>query len=121
MRRIGPAVLALTIGMVGCGGSDSSNTPSVTQVTVTVQHNGAPLENVVVQETVAVDSVDVLDGGHSDASGHITFAVPSSTSTGNLCVVSYWSPDGVTTNQKINSQCFSLNSLPASVVLNYTD
>lgn len=121
MRRFALVAVAALFGIAGCGGSDGNNAPSVTKTTVTVQHNGTPMESILVQESVSLTSETVLNGGRTDASGQVTFDVPQSTTTGNLCFISVWYVDGNINNSRQLDHCYSLNSVPASVLLNYTD
>jgi len=118
MKRI-PALVAVTLAMMGCG-SDNDNRPSVSQVTVTVRQGGATVPNTVVQASTAANSSSdlgqIIDSASTDSSGQVTFTVPASTSTNNLCFSSYI-PSG--TGGSFAADCSSLNSLTSSVALDH--
>ena len=118
MKRIA-MLAAFTLGIAGCGGVDD-NSPSVAQVTATVQRGGGPATGVYVQESTAVVSSEdlgtILDAQLTDASGQATFTVPSSTSTGQLCFSSYISWTG---GESFRSSCKTLNALTRTIVLDH--
>jgi len=117
MKRI--ALLSvLTLGIAACG--SDSNTPSVTQVTVTVRQGGAPVVGTPVQVSTAANSRSdlgtILDSANTDTSGQATFSVPSSTLTGSLCLSSLIP---AITGGSFKAECHTLNALTATVLLDH--
>ncbi len=111
-------LLAVALGLAGCGGSDG---PAVSHVTVTVTLNGAVLQDSPVVASTGIDqaqSPPVVTGAlstqNTNASGQTVFTVPSSTSTGTFCVsstVAYLGGVGFA------GECHSLNTQPATIAL----
>lgn len=114
-------LLAVALGLAACGGSDS---PSVTQVTVTVRQGGAVLQNAPVVMSAAIDDLQsppVPIGIPSleqftSSSGQTLFTVPSSTSTGSLCFSSSRSSAG---GYSFVDACATLNALSPSILLEH--
>jgi hypothetical protein len=117
MRR-GTMLVAVVLGVLGCGGSDP--TP-VTQVTVTVKQAGLVVANATVKESADVDSstqpptpTGVITTGATGATGQVTFTVPPPTSTGILCFSSYIQVAG---GYSFVNDCRSMNALSPTVEL----
>lgn len=118
MKRVAMLV-ALSVWMAGCGG----NGPSVSQVVVTVRQGGVALTGVLVVKSADVDSTQhppiptgVLETLTTDPSGQVTFAVPASTATGDLCFSSHLAlPSGYS----FVEDCKSLNALTPTVALDH--
>ena len=115
MRRFA-LLLAVALGLAACGGSDS---PSVSQVTVTVREAGAVRPNASVVMSSGIDETGfmpvptgVLATQSTNASGQTVFTVPASTSTGSLCFS--WSTNSGTA---FVLDCATLNALSPTVLL----
>lgn len=123
MKRIA-TLLAAAFLVAGCG-SDSS-TPSVTQVTVTVMQNGAPLSGISVVECAGVTpgslnpptlpvEFGVVESKATNASGQAVFNnIPGSTSTGELCFSVTQSLGG---GYSHGQSCRTLNNLVSAVTI----
>ena len=115
MKKFG-WILATTIALAGCGGTDSSPVPPVTSVLVTLTTGGTPVPNTPIVESTGVDTsqpsscipTGVLATQSTDASGQTTFAVPPSTSTGSICFTTIFTRGS--TNYTY-CQCMTLNLL----------
>ncbi len=114
-------LLAVALGLAACGGSDS---PSVTQVTVTVRQGGAVLPNAPVVMSAGIDDtlIPPVPTGipnleqFTNASGQTVFTVPASTTTGSLCFSSALSISG---GSSFTDACATLNALSATVLLEH--
>jgi hypothetical protein len=117
MKRL--AMLSILALGIGACGSDS-NTPSVSQVTVTVRQGGGPVVGTPVQVSTAANSRSdlgtILDSANTDTSGQASFSVPSSTSTGSLCFSSLITSS---TGGSFKAECHTLNALTATVLLDH--
>jgi hypothetical protein len=119
MKRVAMLV-ALAVGMAGCGGDDG---PSVTQVTVTVRQGGTPLADTSVVESTDIDAstepdtpTGVLETRTTDSAGQVTFTVPASTPTGKLCFSSSVALSG---GFSFSGDCKTLNALTPTVDLDH--
>lgn len=112
-------LLAVALGLAACGGSDS---PSVTQVTVTVHQGGLPLQTAVVMSAGIDDTrvppvpTGILATQNTNSSGQTVFTVPASTSTGVLCFSSTLSVAG---GSSFVDDCATLNALSPTVLLEH--
>jgi hypothetical protein len=118
MKRIAIVVLGSLLA-AGCG--SDSNSPAVSQVTVTVLLEGAPYVGASVVECASVDSaqsppapVGTIATQSTNASGQTTFTVPASTSSGMLCFSVTRSTLGGTSH---SDDCKTLNALTSTVTL----
>ncbi len=122
MRRLAMMALAL-LGALGCGSSEPGP-QGATSITVTVRRldvqSGAwvPLPGAEVKESADVDRatnpptiVGLVTSATTDGAGKVTFSVPASTSTGNVCVSVLLQAGGSTS---FGSECWSLNVVPAT-------
>ena len=113
MKRL-TMLLAVTLGLAGCGGSDS---PSVSQVIVTVLSHGLAVANTPVVASADIEPASITPTGviatqNTSASGQTTFTVPSSTTSGKLCFSS-------SNGSSFDAACYTLNSLPATLALEH--
>lgn len=120
MKRIA-SIAAVALLAAGCG--SDSNSPAVTQVTVTVRQGGVPLQGATVVECGVVDQAlsppactasSSITSSATNASGQATFNVPSSTTSGQLCFsVTVGSLGGYSHAD----DCKTLNALTPTVAL----
>ena len=114
-------LLAVVLGLAACGGSDS---PAVTQITVTVRQGGAVLPNAPVVMSAGIDDTQtppvptgqVGPTQSTNASGQTVFTVPGSTTTGVLCFSSTLS---ITGGSSFADDCATLNAHSPTVVLEH--
>ncbi len=110
-------LLAVVLSLAACGGSDS---PAVTQVTVTVRQGGAVLPDAPVVMSAGVDGTvptgQIGATQTTNASGQTVFTVPGSTTTGMLCFSSTLS---ITGGSSFADDCATLNALSPTVVLEH--
>ena len=107
-------LLAVALALAGCGNSDS---PSVSQVIVTVLSHGSVVANTPVVSSADIDPTSITPTGviatqNTSASGQTTFTVPSSTTSGKLCFSS-------SNGSSFDAACYTLNSLPATLTLEH--
>lgn len=121
MKRLAPLLLASLLAPFLAAGCGSDSTPSVSQVTVTVRQAGAVLQGATVNASAAMDRsgfsptpVGTLATQTTNASGQAVFAVPASTTTGELCFSVTVSVGGAVSEA---DNCATLNALSPSVVL----
>ncbi|HQR29759.1 MAG TPA: hypothetical protein PLL32_05060 [Anaeromyxobacteraceae bacterium] len=120
MRRIA-MIAAAALLAAGCG--SDSNSPAVSQVTVTVRQGGVALPGATVVECGVVDQAlsppactvsSTITSQETNASGQATFNVPSSTTSGQLCFsVTVGSLGGYSHTD----DCKTLNALTPTVTL----
>jgi ABC-type glycerol-3-phosphate transport system substrate-binding protein len=113
MKRL-TMLLAVALGLAGCGSSDS---PSVSQVVVTVLSHGSTVANTPVVASADIDPSSINPTGviatqNTSSSGQTTFTVPSSTTSGKLCFSSL-------KDSSFDAACYTLNSLPATLALEH--
>jgi hypothetical protein len=119
MRRLS-MLLGFALFLAGCGTTNSS---SVSQVTVTVLRGGVVVPDSPVVASAGIDDTvtppvptGVIATQNTNASGQTVFAVPSSTTTGVLCFSSYVSLGG---GFEFDAECHLLNSLPGTIQLEH--
>ncbi len=121
MKRLAPLLLASLLAPLFAAGCGSDSTPPVTQVTVTVRQAGAVLPGATVRESAAMDRtgfppapIGIIATQTTNASGQAVFAVPGSTTSGELCFSVTVSAGGAVSEA---DSCATLNALSPSIVL----